>query len=55
MKLPKEFEYYLQKGIIKKQASDKSRAEFLLKEAEISLKGLKNRINQRSTSSMQTP
>ena len=44
MKLPKEFEYYVHKGIIKKQAPDKPRAEFLLKEAEVSLKGLKERI-----------
>ena len=44
MKLPKEFEYYVQRGIIKKQAPDKPRAEFLLKETETSLKGLKNRV-----------
>ncbi len=44
MKLPKEFEYYVQKGIIKKQAPDKPRADFLLQEAEKSLKGLKERV-----------
>lgn len=44
MKLPKEFEYYIQKGIIRKSAPNKSRAEFLLKESEVSLKGLKERI-----------
>ncbi|MBU0894935.1 MAG: hypothetical protein KKF48_03475 [Nanoarchaeota archaeon] len=42
--MPKEFEYYLQKGIVKKQAADKPRADFLLKEVETSLKGLKNRV-----------
>ncbi len=45
MKLPKEFEYYLQKGVIKKQAPDNPRAEFLIKESERSLQGLKNRID----------
>lgn len=44
MKLPKEFEYYIKKGIIKKRSPDKSRAEFLYKEAETSLKGLKKRV-----------
>lgn len=44
MKLPKEFQYYLGKGIIRKSSKDKSRAEFLKKESEISLKGLKERI-----------
>ena len=57
MKLPKEFEYYLEKGIIKKQALDKPRAKFLLKEVETSLKGLKERvktmgINQFNTNSL---
>ncbi len=45
MKLPKEFEYYLSKGIIRKSGIDKSRAEFLENESEVSLKGLKERIN----------
>ena len=44
MKLPKEFEYYLKRGIIRKIAPDKSRAEFLIKESEVSLEGLKERI-----------
>ena len=46
MKLPKEFEYYVQKGVIKKQAPDKPRAEFLLNETDTSLKGLKNRVTK---------
>jgi hypothetical protein len=32
MKLPREFEYYLNSGIIKKASPDKSRAEFLIEE-----------------------
>ena len=44
MNLPKEFEYYLQKGIIRKSSSDKPRAKFLIKESETSLEGLKERI-----------
>jgi len=44
MKLPKEFEYYLKKGIIRKLTPDKPRAEFLIKESEVSLEGLKERI-----------
>ncbi|MBS3167155.1 hypothetical protein J4403_03015 [Candidatus Woesearchaeota archaeon] len=45
MTLPKEFEYYIIKKRIKKSAPDKPRAEFLLKESETSLEGLKERIN----------
>jgi hypothetical protein len=44
MKLPKEFEYYLQKEIIKKQIPDKPRANFLIQESEKSLQGLIKRI-----------
>ncbi|MEK6974551.1 MAG: hypothetical protein AABW41_04930 [Nanoarchaeota archaeon] len=44
MKLPKEFEYYLSEGIIRKSGQDKPRAQFLLKESEVSLEGLKERI-----------
>ena len=44
MKLPKEFEYYVNKGIIKKLNQDEPRAKFLIKESEISLEGLKERI-----------
>lgn len=44
MKLPKEFEYYINKGAIRKSSQDKPRAEFLIKESEISLEGLKERI-----------
>lgn len=45
MKLPKEFEYYVQRKIIKKQMPDKSRAEFLIKESEKSLQGLRKRVD----------
>ena len=44
MKLPKEFKYYVQKGIIRKSSPDKSRAQFLIKESETSLDGLKERV-----------
>ncbi|MCX6746689.1 MAG: hypothetical protein NTU63_00975 [Candidatus Pacearchaeota archaeon] len=43
MKLPKEFEYYLNKDSIRK-SKDKPRAEFLLDESEVSFEGLKERI-----------
>lgn len=44
MRLPKEFEYYLEKGIIRKSNPDKPRAEFLIEESEVSLEGLKERV-----------
>lgn len=44
MRLPKEFEYYIKKGVIRKITSDKPRAEFLIKESKVSLEGLKERI-----------
>jgi len=44
MKLPKEFDYYVKKGIIRKSSQDKPRAEFLIKESEVSLEGLKERV-----------
>lgn len=44
MKLPKEFDYYVKKKIIRKSNPDKPRAEFLLKESKVSLGGLKERI-----------
>ena len=44
MKLPNEFEYYINKGIVRKIAPDKPRAEFLIKESEVSLEGLKERV-----------
>jgi len=45
MKLPKKFEEYLVKGIIKKCSVNKSRAQFLIEESEKSLRGLNKRIN----------
>lgn len=44
MKLPKEFEYYVKKGIIRKSAPDKPRAEFLIEESQTSLEGLNERV-----------
>ena len=44
MNLPKEFEYYLRKGIIRKSSPDNPRAKFLIKESENSLEGLKERV-----------
>jgi len=35
MKLPNEFEYYINKGIIRKISPDKPRAEFLIKYQEL--------------------
>ncbi len=45
MKLPKEFEYYLQKEIVRKIKPDNQKAEFLIKESEMSFRGLKKRLN----------
>ena len=44
MSLPKEFENYLQRGIVRKSTPDNPRAQFLIKESETSLEGLKERI-----------
>jgi len=46
MNLPKEFEEYLRNGIVKKGSGDKPRAEFLIKESEISLEGLNELIEK---------
>ncbi len=46
MNLPKKFEGYLQEGVIRKASADKSRASFLISEAENSLKGLKERVEK---------
>jgi len=40
MKLPREFEYYIRAGIIRKSAPNKPRAEFLIEESKLSLEGL---------------
>ncbi len=42
----KEFNEFIDTGTVKKQSPDKSRAEFLIKEAEISFEGLKERIEK---------
>jgi len=44
MRLPKGFRYYIKKGIARKITPDKARAEFLIKESEKSLQGLKERV-----------
>ena len=42
----KEFNEFIDTGTVKKQSPNKSRAEFLIKEAEISFEGLKERIEK---------
>ncbi len=44
--VPFSFQYYLQKGIIKKITPDLPRAKFLLSESENSFKGLKKRVEK---------
>src|SRR3989338_1293485 len=44
MNLPNAFEEYVKKGIIKKCTPNKPRAEFLITEAEKSLRGLNKRL-----------
>ncbi len=44
MNLPGEFEEYVNKGIIRKCSIDKSRANFLINEAQNSLDGLHERV-----------
>ena len=46
MKAIKRFDEFIKEGIVKKQSSDKSRAEFLINESDISLEGLKERIKK---------
>ena len=45
MNLPKKFEEYLAKGVLKKCSINSSRAKFLIEESEKSLRGLKKRID----------
>lgn len=44
MNLPKPFEEYLKKGIIRKGSVNRPRAHFLMEEAELTYKGLRKRI-----------
>ena len=46
MKAIKNFDEFIKKGIVKKQSPDKSRSEFLIKEAENSYLFLKEIINK---------
>ena len=46
MKLPKNFEEYLKKGVVKKTSPNKSRANFLTNESKNSLQGLKERVEK---------
>lgn len=46
MSLPREFEEYLNQGIIKKCSIDKSRAKFLINETEKTFIGLNNRLEK---------
>jgi hypothetical protein len=43
---PSDFNEYIKKGVVKKQRIDLSRAEFLVEEANTSLKGLKERVKK---------
>ena len=57
MKLPKEFDYYLRKGIVRKINASEPRAKFLMKESKISFEGLKERVqligvNEKNTNSI---
>ena len=45
MNPPKEFEEYVEQGIIKRCSINKSRAEFLINESQKSLKGLYERVS----------
>ncbi|HLC95966.1 MAG TPA: hypothetical protein VJH97_01460 [Candidatus Nanoarchaeia archaeon] len=45
MRLPKDFDEYVQKGVMRKCSIDKPRAEFLLQEAQKSFKGLTKRLS----------
>lgn len=44
MRLPDGFESYLRKGVVRKISPNKPRAEFLKKESNVSLEGLRERI-----------
>ncbi|MCK4996968.1 hypothetical protein KAS08_01570 [Candidatus Pacearchaeota archaeon] len=44
MRLLKDFDYFLEKGIVRKQGVDKSRSEFLEKESKLSFDGLIERV-----------
>ena len=46
MNLPFDFNYYLNEKIVKKQSPNIPRAEFLIRETQKSLIGLKNRIEK---------
>ncbi|MBU2496947.1 MAG: hypothetical protein KJ767_02730 [Nanoarchaeota archaeon] len=45
MKLPKEFEYYIKKGIVRIVKADKQKAEFLINESDTTFRGLNKRLN----------
>lgn len=46
MKPIRDFDEFLVLGTVKKQASDKSRANFLIKESELSFEGLNERVEK---------
>lgn len=46
MNLPYDFNYYIKKGIARKQSSNIPRADFLISESVKSLKGLKERVEK---------
>ena len=45
MSLPKEFDEYVQQGIIRKCSINRSRAEFLISETEKTFRGLNKRLD----------
>ena len=47
MKMPKEFGYYINAGIVIKSSPNIQRAKFLVSESENSLEGLKERIENK--------
>lgn len=46
MNLPKEFEFYIEASIARKCSPDKPRAEFLIRESQNSMEGLRERIEK---------
>ena len=44
MMMPKDFDEYVDKGILRKYSPDKARARFLISESDKSFKGLKKRL-----------
>ena len=54
MNLPNEFEYYLERGVVRRSGLNKSRAEFLIDGAGISMEGLRRRIKMMGVNKFNT-